>query len=37
VIHKAYLESQPSREWQMIEQQLIGIPVRAWQEQIHVQ
>jgi lipoate-protein ligase A len=37
VIHKAHLESQPSREWQMIEQQLIGIPFRAWQEQIHVQ
>lgn len=37
VIHKANLESQPSREWQRIEQHLIGIPFREWQEQIHVQ
>ena len=33
VIHKANLESQPSREWQMIEQQLIGIPFNEWQSQ----
>jgi lipoate-protein ligase A len=37
VIHLAKLESEPVQEWQRIEEQLIGIPFKEWQEQIHVQ
>lgn len=37
VIRTALLESDPSREWQTVEEKLKGIPFKDWQEQIYVQ
>ncbi len=36
VIQMAKLESNPTYEWQGIEENLRGIPFKEWQEQIHV-
>lgn len=36
-IQTAKLESDPIRQWQLMEEKLQGLPYKEWQEQIHVQ
>ena len=36
VVQTAKLESEPTGEWQLMEEKLQGIPYKEWQEQIHV-
>ena len=36
IVQSAKLESEPIREWQLMEEKLQGIPYKEWQEQIHV-